>query len=60
MVFLSGGLCILLCIVCTELKQLTFEDYLRNHDLSENLVQYVLLCIAMTEGNVPALEVNYY
>ncbi len=37
---------------------MTFMEYLKKSDLTENLIQYVLLCIAMTEGNAPAVEVT--
>ncbi len=33
-------------------------EYLRNNELTENLIEYVSLCIAMTEGTAPALEVK--
>lgn len=42
----------------SELEKMTFIEYLRKSDLTEKLIQYVLLCIAMTDGCVPALEVR--
>lgn len=37
---------------------MTFIEYLKTTDLTENLIQYVWLCIAMTEKNASALEVT--
>ena len=37
---------------------MTFIEFLRKSDLTENLIQYVLLCISMTEENAPALQVK--
>lgn len=36
---------------------MTWIDYLKKSDLTETLMRYVLHCISMTEGCVPALEV---
>lgn len=42
----------------TDLEKMTFIEYLQKADLTESLIQYVLLCIAMTDGSATALEVN--
>lgn len=44
-------------LLSAELENMTFLEYLRTTDLTENLIQYVLLCIAMTDGDTTALEV---
>ena len=41
------------------LKKLTFMEYLQTTDLTENLMQYVAMCIAMREYSVSALEVSF-
>lgn len=42
----------------TDLENVTFIEYLRTKDLTENLIHYILLCIAMRDGCVTALEVS--
>ncbi len=41
------------------LEKITFAEYLKTTNLTENLIQYVSMCIAMTEEDVSALEVSY-
>lgn len=42
-----------------DLRKLTFKEYLKTTDLTESLIGYVSMCIAMTEENASALEVKY-
>ena len=40
------------------MEEMTFGDFLKSSDLTENLVQYILLSIAMVKDDCPAKEVS--
>ena len=47
-----------LSVYITDLENLTFGEYLRTTDLTEDLIHYVSMCIAMKGETVSALEVK--
>ena len=57
-VILSSYAFILFFCFFIEIENITFLEYLKTTNLTENLIQYVTICIAMTEENASALEVN--
>ena len=42
----------------TEFVSLPYVEFLKRKDLTPNLIQYIVHCIAMVNEQVPTLEVN--